>query len=155
MHQVRLLLAGFGYQIMHTQRAVLERVTGTGWSLRRLAERVLRTPARFTVSGRRVTMIPGGAAAHWLMLARGSRPCTDPPDRLAEPPHRPAPGPCGPHGAEVSPDAGYRLCAAAKSRLPNPTNPSRRAPQNPLGLTTHLAESRATPQFAFNLPIHE
>ena len=42
-NQVRLsLFAGFGYQIMHRSRAVLERVTGTGWSLRRLAERVLR-----------------------------------------------------------------------------------------------------------------
>ena len=70
-NQVRLLLAGFGYQIMHVQRAVLERVTGTGWSLRRLAERVLRTPARFTVSGRRITMTTGGAPAHWRMLARG------------------------------------------------------------------------------------
>ena len=29
-NQVRLLLAGFGYQIMHVQRAVLERMTGTG-----------------------------------------------------------------------------------------------------------------------------
>ena len=70
-NQVRLLLAGFGYQIMHVQRAVLERVTGTGWSLRRLADRVLRTPARFTVSGRRITMTTGGASAHWRMLARG------------------------------------------------------------------------------------
>ena len=70
-NQVRLLLAGFGYQIMHVQRAVLERMTGTGWSLRRLAERVLRTPARFTVSGRYVTMTTGGASAHWRMLARG------------------------------------------------------------------------------------
>ena len=70
-NQVRLLLAGFGYQIMHVQRAVLERMTGTGWSLRRLAERVLRTPARFTVSGRRITMTTGGASAHWRMLARG------------------------------------------------------------------------------------
>ena len=70
-NQVRLLLAGFGYQIMYVQRAVLERVTGTGWSLRRLAERVLRTPARFTVSGRRITMTTGGASAHWRMLARG------------------------------------------------------------------------------------
>ena len=70
-NQVRLLLAGFGYQIMHAQRAVLERVTGTGWSLRRLAERVLRTPARFTVSGRRITMTTGGASAHWHMLVRG------------------------------------------------------------------------------------
>ncbi len=70
-NQVRLLLAGFGYQIMHVQRALLERVTGTGWSLRRLAEHVLRTPARFTVSGRRITMTTGGAPAHWRMLARG------------------------------------------------------------------------------------
>ena len=70
-NQVRLLLAGFGYQVMHAQRAVLERLTGTGWSLRRLAERVLRTPARFTVSGRRITMITGGASAHWLILVRG------------------------------------------------------------------------------------
>lgn len=38
-NQVRLLLAGFGYQIMHVQRAVLERMTGTGWSLRQLAAR--------------------------------------------------------------------------------------------------------------------
>ena len=59
---MRLLLAGFGYQVMHAQRAVLERLTGTGWSLRRLAERELRTPARFTVSGRRITMITGGAS---------------------------------------------------------------------------------------------
>ncbi len=44
---------------------------GTGWSLGRLAERVLRTPARFTVSGRRVTMTTGGASAHWHMLADG------------------------------------------------------------------------------------
>ncbi len=29
-NQVRLLLAGFGYQVMHVQRAVPERVTGTG-----------------------------------------------------------------------------------------------------------------------------
>ncbi len=47
-NQVRLLLAGFGYQIMHVQRALLERMTGTGWSLGRLADRVLGTSARFT-----------------------------------------------------------------------------------------------------------
>ena len=70
-NQVRLLLAGFGYQIMHVQRALLERMTGTGWNLRRLADRVLRAPARFTVSGRRITMTTGGASAHWRMLARG------------------------------------------------------------------------------------
>ena len=56
---------------MHVQGAVLERMTGTGWILRRLAERVLRTPARFTVSGRYVAICIGGASAHWLMLTRG------------------------------------------------------------------------------------
>ena len=45
-NETRLLLAVFGYQIMHAQRAVLERATGTGWSLRLLLERVLRAPAR-------------------------------------------------------------------------------------------------------------
>lgn len=39
----------FGYRIMYVQRAVLERVTGTGRSLRRLAERVFHIPARFAV----------------------------------------------------------------------------------------------------------
>ena len=45
-NETRLLLAVFGYQMMHAQRAVLERATGTGWSLRLLLERVLRAPAR-------------------------------------------------------------------------------------------------------------
>lgn len=63
-NEVGLLLAGFGYQIMHVQRDLLERVTGTGWSLRPLAERVIRTPARFTVSGRRITITTGSASAH-------------------------------------------------------------------------------------------
>ena len=62
-NEARLLLAVFGYQIMHAQRAVLERATGTGWSLRRLLERVLRAPARFTVSGRRIAMIASAALA--------------------------------------------------------------------------------------------
>ena len=70
-NRVRLLLAGFGYQIMHVQRALLERMTGTGWSLGRLADRVLATSARFTVSGRRITVSTGGASAHWHMLVRG------------------------------------------------------------------------------------
>ena len=56
---------------MRVQHAVLERVTGTGGNLRRLAERVLRTPARFTGSGHRITMTTGGASAHWRMLLRG------------------------------------------------------------------------------------
>ena len=64
-NEARLLVAVFGYQIMHAQRVVLERATGTGWSLRRLLERVLRAPARFTVSGRRIAMIASTASRHW------------------------------------------------------------------------------------------
>ena len=63
-NQVHLLLAGFGYQIMHVQYAVLERVTGTGWSLQRLAERVLAPRRAFTVSGRRITITTGSASAN-------------------------------------------------------------------------------------------
>jgi hypothetical protein len=46
-------------------------MTGRGWRLRRLAERVLRTLACFTVSGRRITVTTEGAQAHWHMLVRG------------------------------------------------------------------------------------
>ena len=97
-NQVRLLLAGFGYQIMHVQRALLERMTGTGWSLRRLAERVLRTPARFTVSGRRITMTTGGASAHWHMLAHGLATLHGPLDSAAAARRRPLPRPRRPQG---------------------------------------------------------
>ena len=72
-NEARLLLAVFGYQIMHVQRAILERATGTGWSLRRLLERVLRAPARFTVSGRRIAMIASAASRHWHLLVRQLR----------------------------------------------------------------------------------
>ncbi len=51
-NEVRLLVALFGYQILHVRRMLLERATQTGWSLGRLLERVLCAPARFTVSGR-------------------------------------------------------------------------------------------------------
>ena len=78
-NEARLLLALFGYQIMHTQRAVLERATGTGWALRRVLERVLRAPARFTVSGPpHHHGITGAGAPHWHMLLRHL-------DHLAEP----------------------------------------------------------------------
>ena len=77
-NDARLLLALLGYQIMHTQRAVLERATGTGWGLRRVLERVLRAPARFTVSGRRITMITGAGAPHWHVLLRHLDHLTEP-----------------------------------------------------------------------------
>ena len=98
-NRVRLLLAGFGYQIMHVQRTVLERVTGTGWSLGRLAERVLRNPGALHRLGslrhrnhrRRL-----GALAHARLRAR------DPARALRIAPtaarHRPLPRPRRPQG---------------------------------------------------------
>ena len=106
---MRLLLAGFGYRIMHVQRALLERMTGTGWSLRRLADRVLRTAAHFTVSGRRITMTTGGSSEHWRMLARGLATLHGPSIARPPPGADPFPGPGGRKGAEVSPCADNRL----------------------------------------------
>ena len=74
--EARLLLALFGYQIMHTQRAVLERAGACAgcWS----GCCGPRPPARFTVSRRRITMITGAGAPHWHVLLRHL-------DHLAEP----------------------------------------------------------------------
>ena len=125
-NQVRLLLAGFGYQIMHVQRAVLERVTGTGWSLRRLAERVLRTPARFTVSGRRIAMIASAALRHWRLLVRQLR-------LLPEPAGWPSATGADPNGsgegvASVCPEPGY----AGPIGGSKPENPCRTASWGPI-----------------------
>ena len=126
-NQVRLLLAGFGYQIMHVQRAVLERVTGTGWSLRRLAERVLRTPARFTVSGRRRRV---GALAH-------ARPRARDPARRARRIVR------SPPGADPFPGPGGRRDAEGVSKR---RRQARASPQTtPLGLETPVLDPRNRP----------
>ncbi len=50
--EVRLLVACFACQVMHITRRAMAKATGTGWSLRRLRERVLRAGARLVVSGR-------------------------------------------------------------------------------------------------------
>ena len=122
-NQVRLLLAGFGYQIMHVQRAVLERVTGTGWSLRRLAERVLHTPGALHRLGppdhddhrRRV-----GALAH-------ARPRTRDPARALRiaGPHRradPSPGPAARTAPRClqAPETGHlrRVNCVFRTRIP-------------------------------------
>ena len=69
-NQVRLLVAAAGYQIMHCLRKFLERATRRGWSLRALPERVLRAPARFAVSERRVTMVLITVAPRWETIFR-------------------------------------------------------------------------------------
>ena len=68
-NEVRLLIACLAYQVMHIARRVLAKATGTGWSLRRLRERVLRAGARLVISGRRMTLALSSAAApFWSAL---------------------------------------------------------------------------------------
>ena len=153
-NQVRLLLAGFGYQIMHVQRAVLERVTGTGWSLRRLAERVLRTPARFTVSGRRITMTTGGASAHWRMLARGLATLHGPPDSAATARRRTLPRPRRPQGRR---GVSKRRRKARPSRTTTPFGPETPVfgPRNRPDLPSRVARGPSAPHLTLDPKVHE
>jgi hypothetical protein len=68
-NEVRLLIACLAYQAMHVARRAMARATGTGWSLRRLRERVLRAGAKLVISGRRMTLALASAAApFWAAL---------------------------------------------------------------------------------------
>lgn len=62
-NEARLLIACLAYEIMHVARRAMARATSTGWSLRRLRERVLRAGARLIVSARRMTLTLSCAAA--------------------------------------------------------------------------------------------
>ena len=68
-NEVRLLIACLACQVMHIARRAMEKATGTGWSLRRLRERVLRAAARLVVSARRIALALSSAAApFWAAL---------------------------------------------------------------------------------------
>jgi hypothetical protein len=68
-NEVCLLIACLAYQVMHIARRAMEKATGTGWSLRRLRERMLRVGARLAVSARRMTLALSAAAApFWAAL---------------------------------------------------------------------------------------
>lgn len=68
-NEVRLLIACLAYQVMHIARRAMEKATRTGWSLRRLRERVLRAGARLVVSARRMTLtLSSSAAPFWAVL---------------------------------------------------------------------------------------
>lgn len=68
-NEVRLLISCLAYQVMHIARRAMGRATGTGWSLRRLRERVLRAGARLVISGRRMVLALSSAAApFWAVL---------------------------------------------------------------------------------------
>jgi hypothetical protein len=68
-NEVRLLIALLAYEVMHVARRAMAAATGTGWSLCRLRERVLRAGARLILSGRRMTLALSSAAApFWAAL---------------------------------------------------------------------------------------
>ena len=68
-NEVRLLIACLAYQVMHIARRAMTKATGTGWSLRRLRERVLRAGTRLVISGRRMVLALSSAAApFWSVL---------------------------------------------------------------------------------------
>jgi hypothetical protein len=68
-NEARLLISLMAYQAMHIARRAMARATGTGWSLRRLRERVLRAGARLIISGRRMTLtLCTAAAGFWATL---------------------------------------------------------------------------------------
>ncbi len=69
INEAVLLLNLLAYGVMHAVRVVAEQVTGEGWSLLRLRERVLRVAGRILVHARRaVLVIAESAAPLWRML---------------------------------------------------------------------------------------
>jgi Transposase DDE domain group 1 len=70
-NEALLLLHLLAYEVMHTGRCVMEKITHTGWSLRRFRERVLKVGMRIVLHARRATlMIAETAARHWQTLWR-------------------------------------------------------------------------------------
>ena len=47
-----MLISCLACEVMHIARRAMAQATGTGWSLRRLRERVLRAGARLVISAR-------------------------------------------------------------------------------------------------------
>ena len=68
-NEALLLLHLMAYELMHAGRRMMEIATGTGWSLRRFRERVLRVGGRVLTHARRITLVIAETAArHWAAL---------------------------------------------------------------------------------------
>ena len=73
-NEVRLLISCRACEIRHIARRARTKATGTGWSLRRLRERVLRAGARRLIPARRMTLeLTSTAAPFWSVLWPGIR----------------------------------------------------------------------------------
>ena len=78
-NEVRLLVSCLACEIMHIARRAMAAATGTGWSLRRLRERVLRAGARLLISSRRMTLALSSAQRpSGPSCGQGSGRCTGP-----------------------------------------------------------------------------
>ena len=70
-NEALLLLHLLAYEVMHTGRCVMEKITHTGWSLRRFRERVLKVGMRIVLHARRATLVIAETAASlWQDLWR-------------------------------------------------------------------------------------
>jgi Transposase DDE domain group 1 len=68
-NEVRLLLNALAYALVHAVRTLMEKVTGEGWALRRVLDRVLKVPARILRHSRRIVVVlPPAAATLWAKL---------------------------------------------------------------------------------------
>lgn len=71
-NEALLLLHLLGYEVLHSGRCVMEKVTRTGWSLRRFRERVLKVGARVVLHARRATLVIAETAVpYWRQFSRG------------------------------------------------------------------------------------
>ncbi len=64
-NQVNLLLDLYAYQLMHSLRALMERITHQGWSLRKVREQILKVAATVAVHARRITVHIGHSGDKW------------------------------------------------------------------------------------------
>jgi hypothetical protein len=68
-NEVKLLLNALAYNLVHAVRILMEKVTGEGWGLKRVVERLLKVPARLLLHSRRVLLILNPAIAGlWATL---------------------------------------------------------------------------------------
>jgi hypothetical protein len=71
-NEALLLLHLLSYEVLHSGRCVMEKITRTGWSLRRFRERVLKVGARVVLHARRATLVISETAApYWRQFFRG------------------------------------------------------------------------------------
>jgi len=71
-NEALLLLHLLAYEVLHSGRCVMEKITRTGWSLRRFRERVLKVGARVVLHARRATLVISEMAApYWRQFFRG------------------------------------------------------------------------------------